>query len=146
MQKMTIGQLAKASGVHLETIRYYERIGLIRKPPRTAGGYRLYGETELARLRFIRCGRELGFGLEKIQNLLVLQDAQGSTCEQVRTIAHEQIEAIDAKVTQFLRMKEILKRVVEHCPADPSPTDCCPVLDYMAGCRPKCEPVGCGCE
>jgi MerR family mercuric resistance operon transcriptional regulator len=108
MRKMTIGDLAKASGVHLETIRYYERIGLIRKPSRAAGGYRLYETADLARLRFIRCGRALGFGLEKVQTLLTLQDAQGGSCEQVRAIAQEQIKALHAKVTQFLWMKETL--------------------------------------
>jgi MerR family mercuric resistance operon transcriptional regulator len=144
MQRLTIGRLAEASGVHLETIRYYERIGLVRKPPRTAGGYRLYGETDLARLRFIRCGRDLGFGLKKIQDLLILQDAPSATCEQVRLIAQEQIEAIDAKIMQFLRMKETLKRVVKLCPTAPLPADCCPVLNYMADCMEKCEPEGCG--
>ena len=97
MRKTTSGDLANASGVHLETIRYYERIGLIRKPERTAGGHRSYKTADLERLRFIRCGRELGFGLEKIQNLLALQDAQDATCEQARTIAQEQIKATDAK-------------------------------------------------
>src|SRR5688572_21366618 len=74
MWNMTIGDLAKASGVHLETIRHYERIGLIRKPERTPGGYRSYKAADLELLRFIRCARELGFRLEKVRALLTLQN------------------------------------------------------------------------
>src|SRR5215207_5297463 len=132
MRNMTIGDLAKASGVHLETIRYYERIGLIRKPERTTSGYRSYKAADLERLRFIRCARELGFGIEKVRTLLVLQETSDAPCEQARGIAQERIEAIDAEIRQLLEMKETLRRVMEHCLADPSPTDTCPILEYMA--------------
>jgi MerR family mercuric resistance operon transcriptional regulator len=139
MQKMTIGRLAEASGVHLETIRYYERIGLIRKPERTMGGHWSYKAADLERLRFIRCTRELGFGIEKVRELLALQETSDAPCEQARGIAQEQIEAIDVKITQLLEMKEKLRRVMDHCPADPSPTDACPILEYMASCGNKCQ-------
>ena len=139
MRNMTIGDLAKASGVHLETIRYYERIGLIRKPERTTSGYRSYKAADLERLRFIRCARELGFGIEKVRALLTLQNGSKAPCEQVRGIAQEQIEAIDAKVARLLALRTILTQVVDRCPSNPSPTDACPILEYMAtwNTRPK---------
>ena len=147
MRKMTIGHLANASGVHLETIRYYERIGLIRKPERTAGGHRSYKAADLERLRFIRCARDLGFGIEKVRDLLALQNGTEATCKQVRRIAQEQIEAIDAKVARLLALRALLTQVVGGCPDDPSTTDACPILEYMATCGTSCAPpASCGCD
>jgi MerR family transcriptional regulator, mercuric resistance operon regulatory protein len=147
MRNMTIGDLAKASGVHLETIRYYERIGLIRKPERTTSGYRSYKAADLERLQFIRCARELGFGIEKVRALLTLQNGSKAPCEQVRGIAQEQIEAIDAKVARLLALRTILVQVVDRCPANPSPTDACPILEYMATCGTSCAPsASCRCD
>jgi len=131
MEKLTIGQLAEASGVHLETIRYYERIGLIRNPPRTASGYRVYETADLARLRFIRCGRELGFEIEAIRKLLALQAAPDASCAQARAVTQAHVEAINTKVKQLLWMKEWLLRVIELCPSDASIDDC-PILKAMA--------------
>jgi MerR family mercuric resistance operon transcriptional regulator len=139
MQKLTIGRLAEASGVHLETIRYYERIGLIREPERTAGGHRLYTAPDLARLRFIRCSRELGFGIEAIQHLLRLSEPGSGTCGEARALAQAHVTAIQGRIDQLLFMKETLLRVMEGCPADASPTDACPILDYMSACGATCQ-------
>ena len=76
-------QLAHLTGCHLETIRYYEKIGLLRDPPRSASGYRLYDETDIRRLRFILRARELGFGIDEIRGLLHLVDCQSQTCAEV---------------------------------------------------------------
>ncbi len=138
MQKLTIGRLAEASGVHLETIRYYERIGLIRKPERTPGGHRSYTTADLDRLRFIRCSRELGFGIEAIRDLLKLSEAGGGACQDVRALAQAHVAAIESRVEQLLRVKETLMRVMDACPADPSPTDTCPILGYMSTCGIEC--------
>ena len=81
MQKLTIGRLAEASGVHLETIRYYERIGLIRKPERTAGGHRFYKAADLEQLRFILCARELGFRIEKVREKRENRDRISPSCD-----------------------------------------------------------------
>src|SRR5579863_7621733 len=90
MQGLTIGKLAGAAGVHLETIRYYERIGLMPEPGRTAGGYRSYGADHARRLAFIRRARELGFGIEGIRTLLNLAAPGRASCAEVRalTMAH----------------------------------------------------------
>jgi MerR family mercuric resistance operon transcriptional regulator len=139
MQRRTIGRLAEASGVHLETIRYYERIGLIRKPERTAGGHRSYTAAALARLRLIRCSRELGFGTEAIRDLLRLSDAGSGTCREARALAQQHVTAIQSRIDQLLLVKDTLLRVMQACPADASPTDACPILDYMSACGATCQ-------
>jgi len=97
MSKLTIGQLARQANVNLETIRYYERRGLIPQPPRNASGYRQYGEQDLARTRFIKRAQALGFTLKEIAELLSLRVAPGTTCGQVKERVQVKIADVEKK-------------------------------------------------
>src|SRR5579885_1189843 len=95
---LPIGALSKESGVNIETIRYYERIGVMPKPRRSAGGYRIYGPDHLKRLTFVRRGRELGFSLDELRGLLLLVDGHAYTCAEVHALAVEHVAAIRRKI------------------------------------------------
>ena len=112
---MKISNAAAASGCHLETIRYYERVGLVRPPARTASGYRVYSTVEVERLRFITRGRELGFSLEEIRSLLRLNDDPLMSCGKVDTLARTHLAAIQHRVEQLQRMAAELEQVIIQC-------------------------------
>jgi len=124
----TIGKLSKATGVNVETIRYYEKIGLLPEPPRSAGGHRLYSDGHLKRLGFIRRGRELGFTLEEIRNLLGLVDG-GYTCGEVRAAALEHLANIRRKIADLKRMERTLSGTAARCKGGDAPD--CPIVDAL---------------
>lgn len=127
---LTIGRLAARSGVNLETVRYYEKIGLMPAPGRTEGGHRNYDEQHGRRLAFIRRGRELGFGIEEIRTLLDLAEPQRRSCEEVQSIASARLQDVRAKIVDLARLEAILAATVERCDgrgAAPS----CPVLELL---------------
>ena len=130
MDRLTIGELARRGGVNLETIRYYERRGLLAKPPRLASGYRAYSPEEVRRVRFIKAAQELGFSLKEIDELLALRVDPGRTCADVRVRAKAKIADIDEKIRQLSRMRESLVRVTSAC-SGRGPTSECPILDSM---------------
>lgn len=106
----TIGNLGRAAGVNLETIRYYERIGLIPEPSRSASGYRLYGDDAVRRLAFIRRGRELGFTIEEIRNLLQLSAHPESPCHEADSLVREHIALVEARIRDLQALHgELLK-------------------------------------
>lgn len=118
----TIGALSRESGVNLETIRFYERSGLLPEPVRSASGYRHYQAIDVRRLRFIRRGRELGFSLEEIKALLALAGEPHSPCAQADRLVHEHLQAIEARIQDLQRMKAELSKLAgcdsqqaEHC-------------------------------
>jgi len=125
---LTIGRLADAAGVNLETIRYYERIGLMPVPVRSRGGHRLYDESGEKRLSFIRRARDLGFPIEDIRALLALNDAQGP-CAEVKSVASVHLAAVEAKIADLQRLRDILADTVAKCPGDS--TRNCAVLDML---------------
>ncbi len=127
---LTIGKLASLSGVNLETIRYYERIGLMPAPDRTEGGHRLYDEAHNRRLTFIRRGRELGFGIEAIRTLLGLAEPGHRSCDDVRTIAAAHLDEVRAKLADLARLEAILAQTVGRCGAR-GPAPSCPVLEML---------------
>lgn len=112
---MKIGEASAASGCHIETIRYYERAGLLPKPARTAGGYRAYRPEEVQRLRFITRGRELGFSLDEIRSLLTLADDASLSCKDVDRLAREHLAQIRARVRELNRMARELERTIVGC-------------------------------
>ena len=113
---LTIGTLAKQSGVNLETIRFYERSGLLPAPQRSAAGYRHYQEMDVRRLRFIRRGRELGFSLEEIRSLLQLSDGdERLSCSDVDRVARAHLADVHARVADLRRMASELERVIDQC-------------------------------
>jgi MerR family mercuric resistance operon transcriptional regulator len=110
-----IGELAACSGCHPETVRYYERIGLLPSPPRTSGGYRDYAPEDVARLRFVSRGRDLGFSLEEIRSLLGLADDDGLSCQEVDRLARVHLADIHTRLDDLQRMATELQRVIDSC-------------------------------
>lgn len=111
---LTIGKLAEATGVKVPTIRYYEQIGLLPEPERSAGNQRLYGKAQLERLRFVRHARALGFPLEAIRDLLSLSDRPDQPCTAADGIAREQLSAVRARIRQLKALEGELERMVAH--------------------------------
>ena len=126
---MTIGPLSKQTGCNIETIRYYERIGIMPPPPRTEGGHRLYREEHLKRLTFIRRSRELGFTLEDVRNLLSLVDGDDFTCDEVKTMTLEHAGDVRRKIADLRKMERVLKDMVSQCDRGDVPD--CPVIDAL---------------
>jgi MerR family mercuric resistance operon transcriptional regulator len=126
---LSIGALARASGVNLETIRYYERIGLMPAPGRTDGGHRIYEAAHRERLEFIRRGRELGFGIEDIRALLNLAETSAQPCEAVRAIASQHLATVRSKLADLTRLERILAATVSQC-SETGPSTC-PVLEML---------------
>jgi MerR family mercuric resistance operon transcriptional regulator len=126
---LTIGALSKRTGCHIETIRYYERIGLLPAPPRSAGGHRLYGEDHLKRLTFVRRGRELGFTLEDIRGLLGLVDGGAYTCAEVKALTLDHLGEVRRKLADLRRLEKVLKNMAEECDGGAVPD--CPVIDAL---------------
>lgn len=135
MRPLTIGPLAKASGVHLETVRYYERIGLMPKPSRTASNYRNFGPEHLERLRFIRRARELGFSIREIKELLALAEPGRASCAEVQTLTAIHLGEVRAKIADLRRLESVLADALDRCLMEPAPD--CPVLDMLATPRPS---------
>lgn len=118
------------SGVHLETIRYYERIGLIPAPGRTEGGHRAYDAPALRRLTFVRRARELGFSIEEIRALLGLAEPGHRACQEVRVVAETHLNDVRAKIADLARLATILADTVGRCTED-GPAPLCPVLELL---------------
>lgn len=129
MRGITIGQLARAAGVNLETVRYYERIGLMPAPARTGGGHRAYDGEHVRLLAFIRHARDLGFGIDDVRALLALRDPSHRSCAEVRTIAGAHLAKVRAKLADLARLEGILAGTIAQCSGEPSPP--CPVLDML---------------
>ncbi len=130
MTSMTIGKIARLAGVGIETIRFYERTGLIDEPPRRESGYRQYPEETVARLRFIKRAKELGFTLREIKELLELRIDPNTTCEDIRHRAEAKISDIEEKIRTLERMKEALMKFTLACNGR-GPISECPILEAM---------------
>ncbi|HTX51008.1 MAG TPA: helix-turn-helix domain-containing protein [Caulobacteraceae bacterium] len=128
---LTIGRLAAAAGVNLETVRYYERIGLMPAPDRTEGGHRSYAPEHRARLTFIRRARELGFSLDEIRALLALAQPGRRSCSEVKAIASAHLQDIRAKIADLSRLADVLDEAVRRCGDGDVPD--CPVIHVLAG-------------
>ncbi len=133
--EMTIGKLAKSAGVGVETIRFYERKGLIRKPQRRDGGFRYYAPEEAARVRFVRRAQELGFTLREVKELLDIQSKRKITGAQVQVKAEEKIEEIRKKIVDLKQMLESLTRLAKICGQGEQAIRECKVFDcFEKGC------------
>jgi len=130
MESLTIGRLARAVGVNLETVRYYERRGLLPKPPRSGSGYRLFPIEAKRRLRFIRRAQELGFSLGEIRELLSLRVAPTAKSADVRRRARAKITDIEAKIRSLQSMKKALHELTETC-SGCGPVRDCPILESL---------------
>lgn len=128
--ELTIGKLAEQAQVNVQTIRYYERRGLLRDPDRTASNYRVYGGDTLRRVRFIRRAQELGFTLSEIKELLELRASPRSCCEDVRERSEAKIRDIDEKVRTLQAMRKALAKLVHAC-SGRGPVTECPILESL---------------
>jgi MerR family copper efflux transcriptional regulator len=127
--ELSIGKLAKLAGVSIDTVRYYERNGLLAPSTRLASGYRRYGDLELARLRFIRRAQKLGFSLKEINSLLSLSARRNVA--QVKRSAQAKLADVDARIADLQRVREGLSILVEACPGHGQASDC-PILRALS--------------
>lgn len=130
MKSLTIGRLAREAGVNLETVRYYERRGLLSKPPRSASGYRLFPAEAARRLRFIQRAQELGFSLGEIRELLSLRMSASARSRDVRKRAEAKIADIEAKIRSLDSMKRTLRKLTNSCEGC-GPIAECPILESL---------------
>jgi MerR family transcriptional regulator, mercuric resistance operon regulatory protein len=127
-EPFSIGELSQLTGVHIETIRYYERVKILPAPPRTEGGRRAYSWSHKRTLGFIRRARDLGFSLDEIRALLDLEGSRGS-CTEVQDIASRHLLNVRAKLADLARLEAILAETVGQCAANVTPK--CPLLDIL---------------
>lgn len=127
---MFIGELADASGVGVETVRFYEREGLLPEPPRTGGGYRVYDADAVRRVRFILRAKELGFTLAETKELLELRVTDPAACGDVEATARAKITDIEARIQELERIRAVLGDLVRACAANEQ-TGECPILDAL---------------
>jgi MerR family mercuric resistance operon transcriptional regulator len=133
VEGLSIGALSKRSDVNIETIRYYEKIGIMPKPGRTSGGYRIYGSDHLKRLSFVRRSRELGFSLDEVRGLLKLVDGERYTCAEVKTITLSHLADVRRKIADLRRLELTLAEVAGECRGGKVPK--CPVIDALSDAR-----------
>jgi MerR family transcriptional regulator, copper efflux regulator len=130
MVELTIGQVAKQTHVNIETVRYYERRGLIPEPPRRESGYRQFSPEVITRIKFIKRAQELGFSLDEISELLTLRVDPQMPCSEVKQRAEVKIADIEHKIADLQRMKQTLVKVTNACTGQGS-TSVCPILDAL---------------
>lgn len=128
---MAVGELARRAGVNVQTVRYYERRGLLEEPARRESGYRAYPEATLDRLRFIRRAQELGFTLTEIGELLTLRLDPTTTAAEVKERAAQKIEEVEARIRDLERIKGALTHLAGRCSGGRGPTGDCPLLDAL---------------
>ncbi len=130
MTRLGTSELAKQCGINLESIRFYEKEGLLPKPPRTAGGYRMFSPDDVRRVRFIKRAQELGFSLREIKELLFLSLEPDTSCKDVRERAEAKLSDIERKIADLKRMRKALARLTAAC-AGHGTIDDCPILESL---------------
>jgi len=128
---LSIGKIAKRAGISVETIRFYERKGLLQEPKRKESGYRQYQEEDIRKLIFIQHAKNLGFSLNEIRDLMSLQTDSRSTSRKVKDMAEHKLQDIEEKIKMLQRMRRTLRHLVDKCPGK-GPTSECPILDALA--------------
>jgi Hg(II)-responsive transcriptional regulator len=136
MKLLTIGKIAERAGIGIETVRFYEREGLIEKPTRSASGYRQFDEEVIKRLNFISRAKELGFTLKEIRELLSLKVDPNMCCEDVKNRADTKIADIESKIATLRKMKKALVQLSKDC-GEIELTDECPILKTLDGHHSK---------
>ncbi len=123
------GDLARLTGCNLETIRYYETIGVMPEPPRSGKNYRVYDDSHVTRLRFVMRARELGFTLDEVRDLLAMVDGGQQTCGEVQALATAHLATVRTKIADLRRIEHVLSSTVAQCTGDDVPE--CPVIDAL---------------
>jgi MerR family copper efflux transcriptional regulator len=130
MEAMNIGAAAKVTGIPAKTIRYYESVGLLEKPARTEGNYRVYGDRDVATLRFVQRARQLGFSIKEVAGLVALWHDRQRASAEVRTLAVGHLEEIERKLQALHAMHDTLRHLIDRCHGDSRPD--CPIIDELA--------------
>lgn len=130
MEGLKVGEVAKQAGVNLQTVRYYERRGLLPRPPRTGSNYRAYPEDAVRRVQFIKRAQELGFTLQEINELLSLRAAPQTRCADVRRRAQTKLRDIDDRVRTLQGMRKALTKLIGEC-SGKGPVTQCPILEAL---------------
>jgi Hg(II)-responsive transcriptional regulator len=130
MSALSIGQVARQAGVGVETIRFYEREGLLEEPARRVSGYRQYSEQVVNRIHFIKRAQRLGFSLKEINELLLLRVDSHTSCEEVKQRAEAKIAEVERKMVELQRMRQALLQVASLCTGQ-GPASACPMLDAL---------------
>jgi MerR family mercuric resistance operon transcriptional regulator len=128
-QDLSIGRLSKHTGCNVETIRYYEKAGLLPPPPRTAGGHRIFGSDHAKRLGFIRRSRELGFSLDEIRALLGLADGGKYDCGRVKEITIHHLQSVKEKIQDLRKLERTLTTISNECEGGIAPN--CPIIEAL---------------
>jgi len=128
-RELGIGALSRATGVNIETVRYYERIGILPPPPRSPGGHRLYSVEHMKRLAFVRRSRELGFSLQEVRRLLNLVDGGAGTCDQVKAVTLDHLDDVRHRIADLRRMERVLRGMAAACEGGAVPD--CPIIDIL---------------
>jgi MerR family copper efflux transcriptional regulator len=146
MNRLTIGRLAAAADVGIDTVRFYERAGLMPKPQRTGSGYRSYGPDDVSRLQFIRRAKTLGFALDEIAELLRLSRGQGGR-EGVKALAQRRLRNLDERIAEFTRMRDVLAAYERRCSGTGAVAGC-PIIEAVVAHpssppseAPRCHPL-----
>jgi DNA-binding transcriptional MerR regulator len=135
-QTAKIGQVAQETGLSIDTIRFYEKQGLLRRSARTEGGFRLFGSQEIQTLKFVRKAQELGFSLSEIRDLLILQADHLPACSHVKELLDQKLGAVGRKIQELQNLERILKLALRKCKrglktTSPGHEECCPVLNEI---------------
>ncbi len=130
-ETMGVGELAARSGVKSETVRYYEKAGLMPEPPRSPGGHRLYRREHLKRLSFIRRARELGFPIRQVRELLNFIDEPAHTCGEVKGMAMRQAREVQRKIDDLQRLRDALNQMAARCNGGGYSIENCPIIDAL---------------
>ena len=133
MSPLKSGALAKKAHVNPETLRYYEREGLLPEPQRSDAGYRLYSDEDVRRVRFIKRAQELGFSLKEVKDLLALKVDASQSASEVKKLAEQKVQDIEAKIHHLQSMKRILHELADTCSGQ-GPVEQCPILNCLDAC------------
>ena len=129
MDRLTIGEVAKQAHVRIETLRYYEQMGLVAPPPRNGANYRLYPQETVRRVQFIKRAQQLGFTLAEVEGLLLLED--GQSCRETRLLAEQKLALIEQRIADLTRMRRLLNGLIAKCRDGKRPTSC-PIIETLS--------------
>ena len=137
IQPAKIGQVAKETGLSIDTIRFYEKQGLLGRPARTEGGFRVFGSDEIQTLKFVRKAQELGFSLSEIRELFILRSEHVPACSHVKEMIEQKLAGVEQKIEELQRLEHSLMAALRRCnrglkTAAPDHDECCPVLEEIS--------------
>ena len=133
--ELMIGRLAEGAGVNVETIRYYQRRGLLPEPSKPLGGHRRYTAAAVKRVHFIKRAQQLGFTLAEVEGLLLLED--GQNCRETRLLAEQKLAIIEGRIADLTRMRRLLTKLIAECKHGKRPRSCPIIATLSAGCGPQ---------